>query len=44
MIADFEAHCRFGDDKCWRFRSHELRPFIIGSDMPASTTISPRTL
>jgi SnoaL-like domain len=44
MIADFEAHCRRGDDGRWRLRSHVLRPFIIGSDMPASIMINPRNL
>jgi hypothetical protein len=44
MIADFEAHCVLGDDRRWRFRSHLLRPFIVGSDMPASITINPRNL
>jgi hypothetical protein len=44
MIADFEARCRLGDDGSWRFRSHTLRPFIIGSDMPASIMINPRNL
>ena len=44
MIADFEAHCSLGDDQRWRFRSHLLRPFIIGNDMPASIAINPRSL
>jgi hypothetical protein len=44
MIADFEACCVFGPDRRWRFRSHLLRPFIVGSDMPASITINPRNL
>lgn len=44
MIADFEAHCVLGDDRRWRFRSHLLRPVIIGADMPASIAINPRTL
>ena len=44
MIADFEAHCVLGDDRQWRFRSHVLRPFIVGSDMPASIMINPRSL
>ena len=44
MIADFEASCRCCDDSRWRFRSHVLRPFIIGSDLPASISINPRNL
>ena len=44
MIADFDAHCVLGDDRRWRFRSHLLRPFIIGNDMPASIMINPRQL
>jgi hypothetical protein len=44
MIADFEVRCVRGDDRRWRFRSHELRPFIIGSDLPASIVIKPQTL
>jgi len=44
MITDFEARCVLGDDRRWRFRSHLLRPFIIGSDMPASIAINPRNL
>lgn len=45
MIADFEIACRLDPDRSWRFASHVLRPFIVGSDMPASITIrgqSPR--
>jgi hypothetical protein len=44
MIADFEAQCARVDDRPWRFRSHILRPFIVGSDFPASIMINPRTL
>ena len=44
MIADFEADCVIGEDGSWRFRSHVLRPFMIGNDMPASITINPRSL
>ena len=44
MIANFDAHCVQGDDARWRFQSHVLQPFIIGSDMPASILISPRSL
>jgi len=44
MIADFAARCVLGDDRRWRFQSHVLRPFIIGSDLPASIVINPRTL
>jgi hypothetical protein len=44
MIADFEADCRLGDDRRWRFQAHVLRPFIIGSDMPASVMIRPQEL
>jgi len=44
MIADFEARCVLGDDRRWRFRSHVLRPFIVGSDLPASIMINPRNL
>ena len=44
MIADFETRCVLGEDNRWRFQSHVLRPFIIGSDMPASITINPRSL
>ena len=44
MIADFEAACRKGEDGRWRFRSHILRPFMIGNDMPASIMINPRNL
>lgn len=44
MIADFDARCVLGDDGRWRFRSHVLRPFIIGNDMPASIAINPRSL
>lgn len=44
MIADFDARCVLGDDGSWRFQSHELHPFIVGSDMPASILIKPQTL
>jgi hypothetical protein len=44
MIADFEARCVLGDDRQWRFQSHVLLPFIIGSDLPASITIRPQAL
>jgi hypothetical protein len=44
MIADFEARCVLGDDRRWRFQSHVLRPFIVGSDLPASIMINPRSL
>jgi hypothetical protein len=44
MIADFEASCVRGDDRQWRFQSHLLRPFIVGSDLPASIMINSRTL
>ena len=44
MIADFEAECVLGDDRSWRFRSHVLRPFIVGGDLPASIAIRPKTL
>ena len=44
MIADFEVRCVRGDDCRWRFESHVLRPFIIGSDMPASITIRQQSL
>lgn len=39
MIADVEIACRLEGDGSWRFESHVLRPFIVGSDMPASITI-----
>jgi len=39
MIADIEIACRLEDDGQWRFESHRLEPFIVGSDMPASITI-----
>jgi hypothetical protein len=44
MIADFEARCVLGEDRQWRFQSHVLLPFIIGSDLPASITIRPQAL
>jgi hypothetical protein len=44
MIADFEASCAWCDDSRWRFRSHVLRPFIIGNDLPASVSIYPSQL
>ena len=44
MIADIEAQCVLGPDGRWRFRLHQLQPFIIGSDMPASIMINPRSL
>ena len=44
MIADFEARCMLGDDRLWRFQSHVLLPFIVGSDLPASIVIKPQTL
>jgi hypothetical protein len=44
MIADFEARCTLGDDRRWRFQAHVMRPFIIGSDMPASIMIKPQSL
>ena len=44
MIADFEAQCVRIDGGLWRFQSHILRPFIVGSDFPASIMINPRTL
>ena len=44
MIADFEARCVHGNDRRWRFQSHVMRPFIVGSDMPASITIKPQAL
>jgi len=39
MIADFDAQCRLGEDRRWRFQSHLLQPFIVGTDLPASITI-----
>jgi len=44
MIADFDAACVIGEDKRWRFRLHVLRPFIVGSDLPASIAIRPQGL
>ena len=44
MIADFDAQCVRGDDERWRFRSHVLRPFIVGGDLPASIAIRPQGL
>jgi hypothetical protein len=44
MIADFEARCVLGDDQLWRFQSHLLVPFIVGSDLPASIMIKPQAL
>jgi hypothetical protein len=44
MIADFEARCALGEDGQWRFRSHELRPFFVGNDFPASITIRPQAM
>jgi hypothetical protein len=44
MIADFAAHCVLGDDQAWRFQSHVLRPFIVGTDMPASIMIKAQVL
>jgi len=44
MIADFEARCVFGGDRRWRFQSHVLHPFIVGSDLPASIAINPKRL
>jgi hypothetical protein len=44
MIADFEARCVLGSDRVWRFRSHMLRPFIVGGDMPASIMIRQQNL
>jgi hypothetical protein len=44
MIADFEAHCVFGDDRLWRFQSHVLHPIFVGSDLPASISIDPQRL
>lgn len=44
MIADFDAQCVLGDDDRWRFRSHVLRPFIVGGDLPASIAIRPAGL
>ena len=39
MIADFDASCVLSDGDAWRFRSHVLRPFIVGHDLPASIAI-----
>lgn len=44
MIADIEIVCRLESDGCWRFESHVLRPFVVGSDMPASITIRGQSL
>lgn len=44
MIADFEARCVLQGNGSWRFQSHVLRPFIVGTDMPASIMIKPQTL
>ena len=44
MIADFDAICVIVEDKTWRFRSHVLRPFIVGGDLPASIAIRPQGL
>jgi hypothetical protein len=44
MIADFEARCVLGADRQWRFKSHLLRPFIVGNDLPASIMIRPQSL
>jgi hypothetical protein len=44
MIADFEARCALSEGQRWRFETHVLQPFIVGSDMPASIVIRPRSL
>ena len=44
MIADFEAACVLGEDLSWRLQSHLLRPFFVGSDLPASISIDPQRL
>jgi len=44
MIADFDARCVLDRDGQWRFKAHELRPFIVGNDLPASIMIKPQTL
>jgi hypothetical protein len=44
MIANFQARCVLGEDRRWRFQSHLLQPFIIGTDMPASIAIHPKSL
>jgi len=44
MIADFEARCVLGEDRVWRLQSHVLRPFFVGSDLPASISIDPQRL
>jgi hypothetical protein len=44
MIADFEARCVRDPGGHWHFRSHVLRPFIVGNDLPASIMINPRNL
>jgi hypothetical protein len=44
MIADTQIACRLEADGQWRFESHVLRPFIVGSDMPASITIRGHSL
>lgn len=44
MIADFDARCVLGSDRQWRFKTHVLRPFIVGNDLPASIMIKPQTL
>jgi hypothetical protein len=44
MLADFAARCALDENGQWRFASHELKPFIVGSDFPASIMIKPQTL
>jgi hypothetical protein len=44
MIVDFEAQCVFGNDRLWRFQSHLLRLFCIGSDIRVSMSIDPQHL
>jgi hypothetical protein len=44
MIADFEARCVLGDGRRWRFQSHVLHPFVVGTDLPASIAIKPQAL
>jgi len=39
LIADLENICVLGEDDCWRFKAHVLRPIFMGDDVPMSLAV-----
>ena len=44
LVADVRADCVRGDDKLWRYESHQLQPIFVGRDIPHSISIDPKFL